>query len=62
MEDDFNVDVEYIRRKCQPRERVQSDSNKPFFPEKNFLDICLEGANELEKDKALMDAIRDSLR
>lgn len=62
MENIFNIDDDFIRHHCRSRERVQSDSNAPIFPNKDFFDICLEGANELEKNKEILDIVRDKLK
>ena len=58
---DFGISDEAIRRQCRSDGRVRSDSNKPLFPEKDFFDSCLEGAETIERDEKMAETVRNAL-
>ena len=56
----FGLPIKTIQRICatpleQPQERP------PKFPNKSILDVCLEGAKKLDKDKEMMKTFRNVL-
>ena len=59
MEKIFNLDAEYVRSECAPRD-VQCDSNKPFYPEKNFWDVLAEGSQKLVGDEESKKLFRNA--
>ena len=62
MEKIFNLDADYVRSQCEPH-NVQCDANKPFYPEKNFWDVLVEGSQKLpdteESQKFFREAFGD---
>ena len=59
MEKIFNLDADYVRSQCEPH-GVQADSNTPFYPEKNFLDVLTEGIQKLPKSEESQNFFREA--
>lgn len=60
MESMFNLSEEDLKRLCERRE-VQSDSNQPIYRDRNFLDVCVEGAGEIVHDAEVAKFLRDKM-
>ena len=62
MDKIFNLNADYVRNQCKPQD-AQCDSNTPFYPEKNFLDVLTEGVHKLpdtdESQKFFREAFGD---
>ena len=53
----FGISEETLNRLCEPRE-ISCDTNAPRYPDKDILDVCLDGIDLLENDEQAKNQFR----